>query len=70
MIHRLVNITVSLCSTKHIQLSRDEAAVARDNLNAKCLHTLQGVLAKRIRQEGSIEIVEIKGCNVIGNDYH
>jgi len=32
---------------KHTQLSRDEAAVARDNLNALCLHALQGVLANR-----------------------
>jgi hypothetical protein len=47
MIKRLVNITVSLCSAKNIQLQTDEAAVARDNVNALCVHALQGVLANR-----------------------
>jgi hypothetical protein len=47
MIKRLANITIPLSSTKHIQLPREEAAVARDNLNALCVHALQGVLANR-----------------------
>jgi len=47
MIIMLVNFTISLCSTKNIQLPRDEAAMARDNLNALCVNTLQVVLANR-----------------------
>jgi len=55
MIIRMLNITTSLCSTKNIQLQRDEAAVARDNFNALCVHALRGVLANRSHDKRGVE---------------
>jgi len=55
MIIRLLNITISLCSTKHIQLPTDEGAVARDDFNALCVHALWGVLASRSHDKRGVE---------------